>query len=361
MDFIDLIKALGEKVSRLKDSIQTEEATKNAFTMPFIAALGYDVFNPMEVVPEFVADLGIKKGEKVDYCIFKDGKPIIIVECKHWKEDLNVHNSQLHRYFHVTTVKFGILTNGIIYRFYTDLAEPNKMDDKPFWEFNITDMSEASIFELKKYQKSAFDVESILSAAAELKYNKEIKRIFSEELSTPSETFVKHFTKQIYSGPVTAKVLDQFTGVVKRALNQYVSELISDRLKSALAKETDMVNQQAKAEEVSLTEPSKAAEQSKILTTEMEKEGFFIVKSILRTKIDTNRLTHRDTQSYFGILIDDNNRKPVCRLHLDGGKKYITLFDENRKEVKTEIKGLDDIYSYSDNLVSTALSYEARK
>jgi len=356
-----LIKALGEKASRLKDSIQTEEATKNAFTMPFIAALGYDVFNPMEVVPEFVADLGIKKGEKVDYCIFKDGKPIIIVECKHWKEDLNVHNSQLHRYFHVTTVKFGILTNGITYRFYTDLIEPNKMDDKPFWEFNITDMSEAAIFELKKYQKASFDVESILSAAAELKYNKEIKRIMSEELNNPSETFVKHFTKQIYSGPVTAKVLDQFTGVVKRALNQYVSELISDRLKSALAKETDMVNQQAKAEEVSLTEPSKASEQSKVVTTEMEKEGFFIVKSILRTKLDTSRLTHRDTQSYFGILIDDNNRKPVCRLHLDGGKKYITLFDENRKEVKTEIKGLDDIYSYSDNLVSTALSYEGRK
>jgi hypothetical protein len=361
MDFIDSIKALGEKVIRLKDSIQTEEATKNAFTMPFIAALGYDVFNPLEVVPEFVADLGIKKGEKVDYCIFKDGKPIIIVECKHWKEDLNVHNSQLHRYFHVTTVKFGILTNGIIYRFYTDLVEPNKMDDKPFWEFNITDMSEASIFELKKFQKLAFDVESILSAAAELKYNKEIKRLMSDELANPSEAFVKHFTRQIYSGMVTAKVLDQFNGVVKRALNQYVSELISDRLKSALAKETDMVNQQAKAEEGNLVEPSKAVEQNKIVTTEMEKEGFFIIKSILRTKIDNNRLTHRDTQSYFGILIDDNNRKPVCRLHLEGGKKYITLFDENRKEVKTEIKVLDDIYSYSDNLISTALSYEEKK
>ena len=361
MDFIDLIKALGEKVSRLKDSIQTEEATKNAFVMPFIASLGYDVFNPMEVVPEFVADLGIKKGEKVDYCIFKDGNPIIIVECKHWKEDLNVHNSQLHRYFHVTTVKFGILTNGVVYRFYTDMVEPNKMDDKPFWEFNITDMSEATVFELKKYQKSIFNIDSILSAATELKYSKEIKRIMGEELANPTEAFAKHFTKQIFSGMITAKILDQFTGVVKRSLNQYVSDLISDRLKSALAKETDVANLQVKTEEASAVEPSREATQIRVITTELEKEGFFIVKSILRTKFNSARLTHRDTQSYFGVLIDDNNRKPVCRLHLDGGKKYITLFDENKKEFKTEIKVLDDIYSHSDNLITTALSYEGKK
>ena len=119
--------------------------------MPFISALGYDVLNPHEVVPEFIADLGIKKGEKVDFCILKDNNPIIIIECKHWKEDLNVHNSQLHRYFHVTSSRFGILTNGIIYKFYTDLEVANKMDDKPFWEFNITDISEANVFELKKY------------------------------------------------------------------------------------------------------------------------------------------------------------------------------------------------------------------
>jgi hypothetical protein len=174
MDFIDVIKALGEKVNRLKDSILTEEATKNAFVMPFIAALGYDVFNPFEVIPEFVADLGIKKGEKVDYCIQKDNQPIIIVECKHWKEGLDVHNSQLHRYFHVTTTRFGILTNGIIYRFYTDLVEPNKMDDKPFWEINISDMSEANVMELKKFHKTGFDVSQILSTASELKYTREM-------------------------------------------------------------------------------------------------------------------------------------------------------------------------------------------
>lgn len=153
MDFIDQIRALSDKVARLKDQIQTEEATKNAFIMPFIQTLGYDVFNPTEVIPEFVADIGIKKGEKVDYCILKDENPIMIIECKWWGANLNVHDSQLHRYFHVTKAKFGILTNGIVYKFYTDLEEANKMDEKPFLEFTMTEIKEHVVEELKKFQK----------------------------------------------------------------------------------------------------------------------------------------------------------------------------------------------------------------
>lgn len=185
MDFIDVIKALSEKVARMKDSILTEEATKNAFIMPFINALGYDVFNPHEVIPEFIADLGIKKGEKVDYCIQKDDKPCIIIECKHWSEKLDPHNSQLFRYFHVTTTRFAILTNGILYRFYTDLVEPNKMDEKPFWEFNITEINENAVAELKKFTKSAFNVDQILSTASELKFTKGVKDILAPQLEYP--------------------------------------------------------------------------------------------------------------------------------------------------------------------------------
>jgi len=116
MDFKDQVKQLGERVAKMKDKTHTEEATKNALIMPFIQVLGYDVFNPLEVVPEFVADLGIKKGEKVDYAIFQEDHPIILIECKHWSADLNPHNSQLFRYFHTTKAKFGLLTNGITYR-----------------------------------------------------------------------------------------------------------------------------------------------------------------------------------------------------------------------------------------------------
>ena len=126
MDFKDQIKVLAERVIKLKENLQTEEATKTALIMPFIQALGYDIFDPTEVIPEYTCDLGIKKGEKIDYAICQDNAPIILVECKHWKENLDAHNSQLFRYFHVSKARFGILTNGIIYRFYTDLVEKNK-------------------------------------------------------------------------------------------------------------------------------------------------------------------------------------------------------------------------------------------
>ena len=79
MDFQDIIRQLVERIEKMKDNVLTEEATKNAFIMPFINALGYDVFNPTEVVPEFICDIGTKKGEKIDYAIMQDGKPVILI------------------------------------------------------------------------------------------------------------------------------------------------------------------------------------------------------------------------------------------------------------------------------------------
>ncbi len=354
MDFIDAIKALGERVGRLKENVQTEEATKSAFVMPFLAALGYDVFNPIEVIPEFIADLGIKKGEKVDYCIQKEGVPILIVECKHWRETLDVHNSQLHRYFHVTATRFGILTNGIIYRFYTDLIEPNKMDDKPFWEINITDMSEAAVFELKKFHKTGFNVEQILSSASELKYTREVKQLLAAELRDPSADFVRLFARQVASGKLTEKVMEQFVTIVRKSSTQLINEMITDRLKSALAKE-EVVQTLPVVEEPS-AEQTRATE-----FTEAEREAFMIVKAILRQKVDTARITHRDTASYLNVLLDDNKNKTVCRLWLNGAKLYISFLDENKKDVRSEISSLDDIYKYSEQIIAVATQLDAKK
>lgn len=167
MDFKDSIKQIAERIESLKENLLTEEATKNALIMPFINALGYDVFNPLEVVPEMCCDIGTKKGEKIDYAIMKNGEPILLIECKHWQQDLTLYDNQLIRYFHVSKAKFGVLTNGIVYRFYTDLAEPNKMDEKPFLEVNLLDLKEPQIEELKKFHKSYFDVDMILSSASE--------------------------------------------------------------------------------------------------------------------------------------------------------------------------------------------------
>ncbi len=347
MEFQNKVKGLADRVANLKENIQTEEATKNAFIMPFIQILGYDVFNPMEVIPEFTADIGIKKGEKVDYAILQDGNPIILIECKHWKENLDVHSSQLHRYFHATKARFGLLTNGLKYRFYTDLEQKNVMDIEPFLEFDIENIKENAVSELKKFQKTSFDIDKIIDSASGLKYSTAIREILVNELSEPSEEFVRFFTKQIYSGKViTKKVLEQFSEIVKKATNQAFKDIVSDRLKSALNKE----------EETTVEEEPQ--EESKVVTTDEEVEAYHIVRSIVRTKVDVTRIVARDTQSYFGILLDDNNRKPICRLHLNGSKKYIGLFDQNKKEDRILLNNIDEIYLQTDRLLETVLMYE---
>lgn len=346
MDFKDIIKQLGERVIKLKDQIQTEEATKNAFVMPFINALGYDVFNPFEVVPEHTADIGIKKGEKVDYAILKDGQPQILIECKWWGANLDVHDSQLLRYFHTSKAKFGLLTNGIIYRFYTDLMEANKMDEKPFLEFDITSIKEQAVHELKKFHKSYFDINNIFNSASELKYSNEIKIIMTNELNNPTANFVKFFVSQVYSGKATEKVMTQFNEIVKKSLNNLISDMISERLKTALDKENAKEAEQVKQQ----VEPIKE-EQNMIVTTEEEMEAYFIVKSILRSKFESKRIHYRDFQNFFSILLDDSQRQTICRLYLHENKKFIGLFDDNKKESKIELTKIDDIYNYSDQLL----------
>lgn len=127
--------------------------------MPFINLLGYDVFNPTEVVPEFTADVGTKQGEKVDYAIFKDDEVIMLIECKKYGADLSeVHTSQLYRYFSVAHARIAVLTDGVLYRFYTDLEESNIMDTKPFLEFNMLDVQPPLVSELKRFTKPAFDL-----------------------------------------------------------------------------------------------------------------------------------------------------------------------------------------------------------
>lgn len=354
MDFKDQIKQLSDRVTKMKDQILTEEATKNAFIMPFLQSLGYDVFNPTEVVPEFISDIGLKKGEKIDYAIFREGKPTILIECKHWAQNLSIHDGQLLRYFHVSKARFGLLTNGIVYRFYSDLVAPNKMDEKPFLEFNITEIKDNQVEELKKFHKSYYDVDSIINTASELKFTIELKNLLQQELNNPSPEFVKHFAKQVYPSVITAKVLEQFTNLTKKSVQQYISDLITDRLKSALTIEKE-ADKEANA--VTPTEtPAEAA--NKIVTTDEEKEGFMIVKTILRQKIPAGRVTHRDALSYFAILLDDNNRKSICRLYLGNGKKFIGIFDDQKKETKNELTSLDDIFKFSDALIKTVESYD---
>ena len=350
MDFIDEIKALALRIPNIRGNIKTEEATKNALIMPLINTLGYNVFDPTEVTPEFTTDVGTKKGEKIDYAIFKDGKPIMLIECKNIDVDLdNEHASQLLRYFHVSEAKVGILTNGVVYRFYSDLESSNKMDEKPFLEIDLANIKEPLLDELKRFKKESFNIDELTTVASGLKYAKEIKQILLKEMMAPSNEFVKFFARQVYGGQLTQGVRDDFTPITKNAFNQFINERINERLKFAMADEKHVLE----VEDV----PIDTAPDNGIVTNEEEWEGYYIVKAILREIIDPSRVTIRDTKSYCGILLDNSNRKPLCRLHFNGKQKYIGLFDDEnniKKEEKVPIDDLNGIYVHSDRLKRVA-------
>jgi hypothetical protein len=353
MDFADRVRELAGRIPQQLPHIRTEEATKNALVMPFISALGYNVFDPMEVTPELDADVGVKKGEKVDYAILKDGKPIILFECKAVSANLDeVHASQLYRYFSVTEAKIGVLTNGIIYRFYSDLEAANKMDSKPFFEVDLLAIDDMSITELKKFSRQTFEIQAILANASDLKYTREIKKIFSQEISQPSEELVRFFTARVYSGRLTQSIRDQFGERTKKALLQFISDRVSDRLKSALAHEEEAKISPPQAEE--LPEPAQTE------PTAEERSGYYIVQAILTQIVDPRRVVMRDHKSYCSVLLDDSNRKPVCRLWFDGAQKYVGTFDATKTEARVPIEDLADIYRLAEQLKETVSRYEAK-
>ncbi|MCK9195475.1 MAG: type I restriction endonuclease [Syntrophales bacterium] len=360
MDFIDKIRELSARIPKQLDNIQTEEATKHALVMPFISALGYNVFDPTEVTPELCADVGVKKGEKVDYAILRDGKPVLLFECKHHAADLSkVHASQLYRYFSVTEARFSVLTNGIVYWFYTDLEAPNKMDEKPFFEFNLIEIKENAVEELKKFSKSSFDLDFILTTAAELKYTREIKRLLLEQMHEPTDEFVRFFASKVYGGRMTQAVRDQFIQLTKQAFKHLLNDQINERLKSALASDTATGGTMA-AETQPTTASVSPEASSGIETNEEELEGYHVVRAILREVTTPKRVVMRDKQSYCGILLDDNNRKPLCRLHFNSAQKYLSLFD-TEKEDKFPIEGIDDLYKYAERLKATVTKYDSNK
>lgn len=358
MDFIDQIRVLATRVITAKDVIQTEEATKNAMIMPFIQLLGYNVFDPLEVTPELIADVGTKKGEKVDYAILRDGKPIILFECKKSGADLNVnHASQLFRYFHVTEARFGVLTNGIMYKFFTDLDQPNKMDDKPFFEFNVLDFKERDVEELKKFAKSAYNLDTILATANDLKYTRAIQTKLAEWIVNPSEEFVRLLSGDLLgSKRFTPIIKDQFTIITKRAFDQLIGERINERLKGAMSVENTNVNNQSLPGQ-SLGEGSQSPD-AQIVTTPEEIEGYHIVKSLLRNVVSPSRIFMRDAQSYCAILLDDSNRKPICRLRFNNLQKLkIGIFDGNKGEEVISLPSVDAIHDLAEKIKATVVSY----
>lgn len=341
MDFKDNIIKLSSRIIKQKDVVKTEEATKTSFIMPWIASLGYDIFDPYEVVPEMDCDL-TKRGDKIDYAIQKDSKTILLIECKQCGANLNLHDTQLAKYYAASNARFGVLTNGLEYRFYADLDKNNIMDEKPFLVVNMCDLSDEDIEQLKKFHKSYFDESNILSTAQELKYSTDIKNMIKSELNEPSWDFVKFFAKKTYSWSFGQKAYEQFAPIVKESFASVINEIIQDRL--ALASKVE------KKEEIKEQQQIEESSNDGVVTTEDELAAYNIIKSILRKEIKAEQVIYKDFKSYF-VVSAYKHWCWVCRLRFGSRKKTISFpLPKYSGETSIEIKDLDDIFELSDKL-----------
>ncbi len=322
MEFSNQLTDFSERISKLKSNISTEEATKTSIVLPFFHLLGYDVFNPLEFVPEYTADTGTKKGEKVDYAIMQNNDPIIIIEVKPANTELSAkHLNQLFRYFTVTKARFGILTNGIIYKFFSDLDESNKMDLMPFLEINLLNLKSHSISELAKFKKESFDMKGILNSASELKYTSLLKNAIAEQFNEPSEQFVRALIKNIYTGLKTQTVIDRFKELTRVAIDDYISDLLNDKIKNIISPDVSP----------EVVKKSKAPEKEYSFLAE-ETETLEFVKNML----DVNDISYKKTSRYAYIHISDSQYKWVCRISIKQENNLFTLHKFDATDYETE-------------------------
>lgn len=350
-DFAAKIRAIGARVIASSDLMKTEEATKTSAVLPLIAALGYDFFDPSEVVPEFTADVGIKKGEKVDYALMVDGKPVILIECKTAGTKLGAsHFSQLFRYFAVTSVRVAVLTNGLDVWLFSDLDEPNKMDAEPFLKLDISSASDAAICDLSHLSKSSFDIDKVIGAAKDARHINAIKGFFSRQMAEPDEDFARFVVKRLNDSPARKPLVDQFVRYVPLAFNQFVNDQIRSRL--------NLSDEPVKVERVDVVAEASGCAND-IVTTEEEAEGVRIVKAICANVVSTSRVVMKDVKSYCGVLLDNNNRRPICRLYFNTKQKHLGTFNAQREETKIPIVGVEDIYLHADAIRDAVKLYAA--
>ena len=346
---------LAETVSRVEEfsgQAMNEAATRNVLIEPFLRAMGYDPSNPREIAVEYTADVGKKKGEKIDYAILHEGKPAIMIECKAVGSVLDEGKcSQLLRYFNTSPeTRIGVLTDGIKYRFFTDSKKSNIMDDVPFMEIDFMGEYERWLPELERLTKDKWNLGGILSIAESMKYFQGLKKCFSDEIQSPSDEFLRFFIGRVCDKDrIMAKDREKFDPIVKRAIQEHINDLTRQKLRSAM--ESNKETSDSQAQQIHEDKGN-----DDIITTSEEIEAYMIIKAILRSIISPKRIIMRDAKSYCSILCDDNNRKPVCRLYFTERKMSLVLFDGDKEE-RVYIETLDDIYAMGDRLKDTVRKY----
>jgi hypothetical protein len=342
MELEAMLANLATVVRDHREVLLTEEAAKNALVMPFLRALGYDVFNPGEVVPEFTCDVATKKGEKVDYAICSSGKVTMLVECKPANTDLSVKNAaQLYRYFSVTDARVALLTNGVVYKFYSDLDAPNKMDERPFFTCQLDALRKHDIRTLSRFTKQSFDIDRIVEEAVSLKIQSLVSKELQVEFAEPSEDFIRVIAGRVQPGlRLTPAKKEEFKGLIVGSISALIRDRVNERLTSALTASNPVEE-----------EDDGGAPDEPTITTEEEIAGFNIIRAIAAKAVEPKRVVMRDAKSYCAVLLDDNNRKTICRLHFNSPTaRYLGTFT-GKDEVRQAVSDPVDIYKHDEAIL----------
>ena len=320
MSFSDTIRTLAGQIKDRRQHVATEEAAKQALILPFIAALGFDIWNPAELVPEYRAGWA-KQTEKIDYALLIARRLSIFVEAKGLNEVLVNYDPQLAKYFNSTPeVRFCIITNGVQYRFFTDLQEKNLLDKKPFFEFNFDDFTESDIAVLDRFRKDVFNAENLIGFAEDLVFLSALKSQFKSMLKDPSDDFVRFAVSaaNLVDGPRTQKVVERFRPLVKESISAAILEIVGQSF--ALA--PDPVPE---PEPEVISCPESEVVSSRIVTTEEELRAYELICHLLAEHVpDPGKIKYQDTQRYFAVQYAKTTGW-FARLIIQGGEKKLLV------------------------------------
>jgi len=367
MIFFDQVKQIAARVKEYQSDAQNEAQTISYLVYPFLKdVLGYDYASPKEVVREFGADIAGKKGEKVDIALLgEDANPVILIEVKACTATLgNNPLVQLTRYVQNTPARICILTNGLVYKFFSEKYEDNKLsiDTEPFLEIDLlkyalnTAIEDEPIKKLQKFRKKDFDVEEILGAAEDFKYINAMKEFLKKQLDNPEDEFVKVVLKGLPFDTRKKNMGEKFAPHVKQALVEIIGERVAKRIAAA----GDLEKSQSLEDEIK----TNAATEAEVAST-VDEEGFaiseeaieavYIIKAILAEVIETGRVSHKATTAYISIIIDERVSKWVCRLMLSKRSKFVQPADGSGEKIRLE--SINDIYKYKEILLQSVSRY----
>lgn len=334
MGFTEDLAALSERVASRLHSCKGEENTKAAFITPFLGVLGYDTTDPTEVIHEYFADFAtptkVRQPKKVDYAIAINNNIVMLVEAKACTEKPEVHDGQLRYYFNAThTARIGMATNGVEYRFFTDLHRDNMMDNEPFFTFNILDYQAKDVENLKLFHRDNFDALNINHHAEAIIFYRNITSLIGNLLQSPSDEFVRFLVGEMFKAAPDCKMyskigknlIEKCKPIVKRSIQASVLDLVTRSMNQQMAPLEVQIESPIVDTDAFDDEPQETGLKVRANTTQEELEAFRKIQSIVQTsakfKIDPQ---FKDTVSYFGINLGKSTWW-FLRLYLSSTKK----------------------------------------